>query len=404
MIILKSPMIISRPIYLNRILPYADKSMIKVLVGQRRVGKSCILSSIEQVLREQHPDANFITVNLENFEFSHIREAEDLYKEITTRFKSGHKNYIFVDEIQEVKDFDRVIRSLALNPENDIYITGSNSTMLSSEIASRLAGRSVEFRIHPLNYAEFLEFHQFTDSDDTLSLYLQYGGMPYLRNLPDQSTWNEYLQGVMAALVYRDIVTRHSLRNNDFLQRLLLFLADNIGRIFTAKRISDYLKAQRIVGTVNSVQMYADYICEAYIINKVKRWDIEGKRFFEIGEKYYFEDLGLRNAVIGLRPMDKAALIENAVFNHLQSQDYKIRIGSLNGGREIDFIAEKNGEQKYIQVALNVDNPETAAREFGNLKSIPDNYTKLLVTLRDSAPNTFDGIKMLSLRRFLMEE
>ncbi|MDE6534807.1 MAG: ATP-binding protein [Muribaculaceae bacterium] len=395
-------MIISRPLYLNRILPYVDKNMIKVLVGQRRVGKSYILKSIEQTLRERNPEANFITINLEDFSFSNIKSADDLHNEITTGLSSERKNYIFIDEIQEVSEFDKVIRSLALDTNNDIYITGSNSSMLSSEMASRLAGRSAEFRIHPLSYAEFLEFHRLADSEDSLMLYLRYGGMPYLRNLPDKSTWHEYLHGVMDALVYRDIVSRHSLRNNDFLQRLLMFISDNIGQIFTAKRIADYLKSQRINGTVNSVQTYADYICDAFIINKVRRWEIEGKRYFEIGEKYYFEDLGLRNTVIGLRPLDYGALLENAVFNHLQSQGYQVRIGYLSGGKEIDFIAEKSGEKKYIQVALNVDNPDTAAREFGNLKEIEDNYEKILVTLRDHSPNTLDGIQMVSLRQFLL--
>lgn len=394
-------MIISRHLYLRRILPYVDKGIIKVLVGQRRVGKSYILKSVEDILREEHPDANFITINLEDFSSSHIDSASDLHEEIAGRLSSDKNNYIFIDEIQEVEGFEKVIRSLALHPNTDIYVTGSNSTMLSSEIGSRLAGRSIEFRIHPLNYTEFCEFHNLSDYDETLLLYLRYGGMPYLRNLPDRSTWNEYLRGLLDALVYRDIVTRHSLRNNDFLQRMLLFFADNIGRIFTAKRITDYLKSQHISGAVNSVQNYADYVCEAYIINKVKRWDIEGRRYFEIGEKYYFEDLGLRNALIGFRPMDIGALVENAVYNHLQSQDYQIRIGYLNGGREIDFIADKNGEQKYIQVALNVDNAETAAREFGNLQHIPDNYEKILVTLKNSAPNTHNGIHMMSLRQFL---
>lgn len=394
-------MIISRNLYLDRIRPYVDKAVIKVLVGQRRVGKSCILKSLEQILRQEHPEANFITINIEDFAFAHIRSAGDLHEEITRRLISERRNYIFIDEIQEVADFDKVIRSLALNSNNDIYVTGSNSTMLSSEIGSRLAGRSIEFRIHPLSYPEFLEFHQLSDSDDSLMRFLHFGGMPYLRNLPDESTWNEYLAGVMDALLYRDIVTRHSVRNNDFLQRLLSFLADNVGQIFTAKRIADYLKSQRIAGTVNSVQSYADYICEAYIINKVRRWDIEGKRYFEIGEKYYFEDLGLRNSVVGFRPMDLGAIMENAVFNHLQAGGYKTRIGYMPGGREIDFIAEKEGETKYIQVALNVNSPSTAEREFGNLADIHDNYEKIVVTLRDSAPNTRNGIRMLSLRQFL---
>lgn len=291
---------------------------------------------------------------------------------------------------------------MALN--NDIYVTGSNSAMLSSEIASRLAGRSIEIRVHPLSYIEFLRFHQLTDSDESVDIYLRYGGMPYLRNLPSASTWSEYLTGVVDALVYRDIVSRHSIRNNDFLQRMLIYLADNVGQIFTAKRIADYIKSQRITGTVSSVQAYADYICQAYIVNKVRRWDIEGKKFFEIGEKYYFEDLGLRNSIIGYRPMDIGVLLENAVFNKLVSDGYDVKVGVMTQGREIDFVAERGGERCYIQVALEVSNYTTAQREFGNLAYIPDNYNKIVVTLRDSAPNTHEGIKMVALREFLMKE
>ncbi|MDE6644642.1 MAG: ATPase, partial [Muribaculaceae bacterium] len=169
--------------------------------------------------------------------------------------------------------------------------------------------------VHPLSYKEYLEFHSMEDSDESIDQFLRYGGMPYLKNLPLIQTWNEYLTSVTDALVYRDIVSRHSLRNNDFLQRILLFLADNIGQIFTAKRIADYLKSQRVSGTVTSVQTYANYICEACIVNKARRWDIDGKRFFEIGEKYYFEDLGIRNAIIGYRPMDMGGILENAVYN-----------------------------------------------------------------------------------------
>lgn len=394
---------IPRPHYLNRILPYVNKGIIKVLTGQRRVGKSYILKSLEEEIRKSNPDANYITINLEDFAFSHITDASMLHGEITSRLSSSERNYIFVDEIQEVEGFDRVIRSLCLNPLNDIYVTGSNSAMLSSEIASRLAGRSIEIRVHPLSYSEFLEFHGLNDNDSTVDMFLRYGGMPYLRNLPERQTWNEYLAGVADALVYRDIVARYGVRNNDFLQRMLLFLADNIGQIFTAKRIADYLKSQRVGGTVTSVQTYADYICEAYLVNKVRRWDIEGKKYFEIGEKYFFEDLGLRNSLVGYRPTDIGKLLENAVYNKLIFDGYEVKIGVMAGGREIDFVAEKEGERKYLQVAVNVNDAVTLEREFGNLKAISDNYDKLLVTLRDSAPNTLDGIRMTSLREFLSE-
>lgn len=394
--------IIPRPLYLDRILPYAGCGMIKVLTGQRRVGKSYILSAIEDELHRRDPEGNLIHIDLEDFAFLHITTAAALNDEIVKNLsKEGRRNYIFIDEVQEVADFDKVIRSLNQNPLNDIYVTGSNSSMLSSEIASRLAGRSLEFRIHPLSYVEFMSFHDLSDSDDTLGLYLRYGGMPYLRNLPAQATWGEYLGNVTDAIVYRDVVARHKIRNTDFLERIMLYLADNVGKIFTAKRIADYLKSQRAGGTVNSVQAYADYVCDAYLLNKAKRWDIEGKRHFEIGEKYYFEDLGIRNAIIGYRPMDIGGLMENVVYNKLVTDGYDVKVGVMDKGREIDFVAERGGEYLYIQVSVTVRDEETARREFGNLESIPDNYEKLLITLHDTAPNTLNGIRMLTLRQFL---
>lgn len=396
--------IIPRPFYMERILPYIGKDVVKVLTGQRRVGKSFILRAVEKQIREREPEANFIRLNLEDFALAHITSASILHEEIARHIQEGKRNYIFIDEIQEVEGFERVLRSLILNPLNDIYVTGSNSSMLSSEIGSRLAGRSVDIRVHPLSYTEFLRFHNMEDSEESVDLYLRYGGMPYLRNLNMQNTWHEYLSGVADAIVFRDIVTRHSVRNIDFLNRMLLFMADNIGQLFTAKSIADYLKSQRLGGGVSSVQTYADYICEAFLVNRCRRWDIEGKRLFEIGEKYYFEDLGIRNSIIGYRPMDIGGLLENAVYNKLCSDEYKVSAGVIAKGREIDFVAEKNGERVYIQVAVRVDNEDTAKREFGNLAGITDNYRKILVTLRDSAPNTLNGIRMLSLRHFLTSD
>lgn len=396
-------LILPRPIYLNRIRPYIGKNQIKILTGQRRVGKSMILASVAKEIRETIPDGNIITIDLEDFAFSHIKDAESLHNEIQNRLSSERRNFIFIDEVQEVDGFERVIRSLNLNPRNDIYVTGSNSRMLSSEIVSLLAGRSLEFRIHPLSYSEYLTFHHRQDSEESIQEYLRYGGMPYLINLPQRETWMEYIQAIKEAAIFRDVVSRHSLRNTDFLQRLLLFISDNIGQIYTAKRISDHLKSQRISIGVGSVQAYIEYVAQAFVINKARRWDIEGKRFFEIGEKIFFEDLGIRNSIIGYRPHDTGGLMENVIYNHLCVNGYDVKIGVMDKGREIDFVAERDEERIYIQVALNVDDRDTAEREFGNLIAIPDNYRKILVTLRDSAPNTYQGIEMKSLRQFLLE-
>lgn len=394
--------IIQRPMYMERIRPYIDKSIIKILVGQRRVGKSYILKAVAEEIRHRNPNANIIDINLEDFAFSHLGSSKMLYDEITSRLSKEERNYIFIDEIQEVEDFDKVVRSLILDPKNDIYLTGSNSSMLSSEMASRLAGRSIEIHVHPLTYKEFLEFHDYEDSDISLATYLRYGGLPYLINLPQRATWYEYLEGITDAVVYRDVVTRHTLRNTDFLERLLRFLADNIGQIFTAKKIADYLKSQRISSSVTGVQTYVGYLEEAFIINSVRRWDIERKRYFEIGEKIFFEDLGIRTAIVGYRPDDIAGIMENAVYNHLVASGYKVRVGVVQQRREIDFIAEKENEYRYVQVALSVTDEATARREFGNLSQIPDNYEKTVVTYAESAPNTLDGIRQMSLREFLL--
>ena len=394
--------ILERPIYMDRITPYIDTNIIKILVGQRRVGKSYILKAVAWEVRHRNPEANIISINLEDFAFSHITDAKELNDAISLQLADGKRNYIFLDEIQEVEGFDKVVRSLILNPQNDVYLTGSNSSMLSSEIASRLAGRSIQIHVHPLTYGEFLEFHSYTDSDESLATYLRYGGLPYLMHLPEQKTWSEYLGGVTDAVVYRDVVSRHSLRNTDFLQRLLRFLADNTGQIFNAKRISDYLKSQRISTSVTGVQSYIAYVEEAYIINRIRRWDIEGKRYFEIGEKIFFEDLGIRNSIVGYRPNDIGGLMENAVYNHLRAHGYEVKIGVGIQGREIDFIAEKDNEYRYVQVALSIINEATARREFGNLENIPDNYEKIVVTYSESAPNTYNGIRQMSLREFLL--
>lgn len=394
--------LIIRDIYMKQIRPYICKDIIKILIGQRRVGKSCILRAISDEIRCKYPEANIIDINLEDFAFSHIDTAEKLHHEIISRIEDDKRNFIFLDEVQEVSDFDKVVRSLILDTNNDVYLTGSNSGMLSSEIASRLAGRSITIHVHPLTYAEFINFHHLEENDDTLTTYMRYGGLPYLVNLPDRSTWSEYISGVTDAVVYRDVVSRHSLRNNDFLKRLLLFLADNVGMIFTAKNIADYLKSQRISSSVTSVQAYVNHVQDAFIINCARRWDIIGKRYFEIGEKIFFEDLGIRNSIVGFRPGDIAKLMENVVYNHLIACGFSVKIGMMSQGKEIDFVAERENELRYIQVAVNTDDYKTALREFGNLGLIPDNYEKTVVTLRDSTPNSFNGIRQVSLRDFLL--
>ena len=389
--------------YIDRIKPFMQKSVAKVLTGQRRVGKSFLLYQlIEEILGEE-PDANIIYINLEDFAFSSLQTAEDLHSYIIAHSKEKVKNYIFIDEIQDIPGFEKVIRSLLLNEDNDIYITGSNAKMLSGELATYLSGRYIEFKIYSLSYSEFLEFHGLTESETSYELYSRYGGLPYLLNLPlEDETVNEYLKSVYSTIVFRDVVSRYKLRNTLFLEKLIQFLSENIGNLFSAKNISDYLKSQHTAISVNQIQSYTEYLNNAFLIHRVERYDLIGKRVFEIGEKYYFENMGIRNIVIGYRITDKAKILENLVYNHLLYKGYDIKVGYY-GDKEIDFIGEKNGEKLYIQVALKIDSDKTAEREFGNLLKIQDNYPKIVVTEDTFSGNIYEGIRHCPIRQFLME-
>lgn len=394
--------LIKRQEYIEQIIPFMQKNLIKVLTGQRRVGKSFLLYQLMEHILQSNPDANLIYINFEDFAYSKIQTAEDMYTYILSKSKKKGINYIFIDEIQEVADFEKAIRSLLLNPDNDIYITGSNAKMLSGELATYLSGRYVEFKIYSLSYTEFLEFHKLSDSAESMNLYSRYGGLPYLINLPlKDEIVNEYLKSIYSTIVFRDVVSRYNLRNTLFLEKLVQFLSENIGCLFSAKNISDYLKSQHSTVSVNQVQNYTEYLSNAFLIHRVERYDLIGKRIFEIGEKYYFENMGIRNIVVGYRITDKGKILENLVYNHLLYKGYSVRIGYY-GEKEIDFIGEKNNERIYIQVALKIDSQQTAEREFGNLLKIQDNYPKIVITEDVFEGNTYEGIKQYSIRNFLM--
>ena len=393
--------LINREVYIRRIQPFMRKSIAKVLIGQRRVGKSFLLFQLMDKVQQEEPDANIIYLNFEDFAFNQIRTAEDMYAYISSRLLEGKYNYIFIDEIQEIAHFEKVVRSLLLDPFNDVYITGSNAKMLSGELATYLSGRYVEFKRYSLSYLEFLQFHRLENTRQSLDLYSRYGGLPYLINLPlTDEVVNEYLKSVYSTIVFRDVVSRYNLRNIDFLEKLIRFLAENIGSLFSAKNISDYLKSQHTAISVTQIQNYTHYLSNAFLIHRVERYDLVGKRVFEIGEKYYFENLGIRNIVIGYRITDRAKLLENLVYNHLLYLGYEVRIGYI-GDKEIDFIGEKSNEKIYVQVALQINNETTAQREFGNLLKIPDNYLKIVVTDEAFQGNTYEGIRHYSIQDFL---
>lgn len=389
-----------RDAYISRIKPFMGKNLIKVLSGQRRVGKSYLLFQLMQIVRQENKEANIIYINKEDLQFDFIRDAESLHEYIGTQLKKGVRNCIFIDEIQDITDFEKTLRSLLLDENNDLYVTGSNAKMLSGELATYLSGRYIEFNVYSLSYSEFLLFHKLEDSDENLELYIKFGGLPYLINLTLSDQAFEYIKNVYSTIVYRDVVSRYSLRNTQFLERLILFMADNIGSLFSAKSISDFLKSRHTKIAPNQVQQFAGYLASAYIVHEVSRYDITRRKIFEIGSKFYFENTGIRNAIRGYSLKDRGKLLENVVYNHLLYTGYDVKTGFTNG-LEIDFVCERRGEYLYVQVALRLEEQATIDREFGNLLNIQDNYPKIVVTADHFEGNTYEGVKHMYIRDFL---
>ena len=393
---------INRELYLAQIKPFINKNLIKVLIGQRRVGKSMVLQLLAKELKEKEPKANFIFIDKEEYEFDEISNHKELDKYIKINQKK-EMNYLFIDEVQEINGFERVLRSYYKKDNFDIFITGSNADLFSSEIATYLSGRQIVFQIGSLNFNEFCTFHKLDKSGDTLLKYIKFGGLPYLIHLPDNEKIRfEYLRNIFSTILLRDVVTRHKIRDPRFLTDLLKFIADNTGSLFSANRISKYLKSQNINKNVSLILNYLSYLEDAFFINNVKRTDIHGKVQFEVGEKFYFEDIGLRNAIVGFKINDIEKIIENLVFLHLRNKGYELTIG-YSKGKEIDFIASKDNEKIYVQVCYLLENQTTIDREFGNLLALNDNYPKYVISFDDfSAPNTYKGIKHFTLLDFLI--
>lgn len=390
-----------RDTYIDRIKPFMRTPIVKVMIGHRRVGKSYILFQLIELIKSEEQDANIIYINKEDIEFVDMTSYKELHDYILQKLVTGKRNYIFIDEIQEITDFKVAIRSLALDDNNDIYITGSNSEMFSSDLANELGGRYVEFRIYSLSYLEFLSFHNLPNDDDSLEKYIRFGGLPYLIHLPmDEVVITEYLRSVYSTIVLRDVVERNKIRNTQFLEQLIRFLANNIGSLFSSKSISDFLKSQNVKMSSSLVSEYADTLASAFVVHRVGRYDISGKRFFERGEKYFFENMGIRNVIAGYKPQDRAKRMENIVCNHLLYCGYEVNVGALST-EEIDFVCTRGNETIYVQVAVELSRPETIAREFGNLLKIKDNYPKIVVSGERSFEDTYDGVEHIYIRDFL---
>lgn len=395
---------IERPLYIDRLKPFIGKSLIKVLVGQRRVGKSYLLMQLRDLVKKQSPDSQIIYINKEQHEFSAIKNSDDLFFYLKENVKENGKVALFIDEIQDIESFEVVLRDLVTRGNYDIYCTGSNANLLSGELATFLSGRYIEIKVFGLSYAEFLMFYNLNDSVVAFQNYLKFGGLPYLINLDaDIQIAYEYLTSIYNTILLKDVVARFKVRNVKFLENLVAFLADNMGSIVSSKKISDYLKSQKINISPQVVIDYLGYLETSFLVFKVKRTGIEGKKIFEIGEKYFFEDIGIRNAIVGYKASDVHKVLENVVYLHLRMAGYSVSVGQ-EGNKEIDFIAQKSGEKIYVQVAYLLSNEETINREYGNLLEILDNFPKYVVTMDElNETSTYKGIKRMHVKDFCLK-
>lgn len=394
---------IVRQDYIDKIERYLGKDTIIILTGQRRVGKSYILRMFRDKISTDE-NINVIYIDKEKKEFDSINTYTDLNAYIDEQYYNGKKNYILIDEVQDIDRFEKSVRNYYEEPDVEIIITGSNSKMLSSDLSTLIGGRYKEIYVQSLSYEEFMIFHQLPDSDDSLARYIQFGGLPGLIKMGlDEQDAREYQTDVYHTVLLKDVVMRNQIRNVPFLENLTRFLADNTGKLISANSIAKYMKSQSFSITSTAIINYMKFLCDAYIVHKINRYDIHGKRLFENNDKFYFEDNGIRNALAGgTREGDIEKIIENIIYNHLIRLGYEVTVGQLQAG-EIDFVCTKpDGQRAYIQASYIIADDTTREREFGNLRAIRDNYPKYVISMTPLVSQSDDnGITHLHLRRFL---
>ena len=397
-----------RNLYIDRIIPLINTPVIKVITGMRRVGKSCLLKLIIERLRAGNVKTQQIVyINKESLEFDFIRNYQDLHAYVKKRFADvkGLK-YLFVDEIQEIEKWEKAITSFFSDADIDIFITGSNAHLLSSEIATLISGRYIEIPVYALGFEEFLLFRGIEKQDISreFAIFLRYGGFPAIHHFDlEEEVVYQYISALYDTIILKDVVKRNNVRNIHLLENVSRYLFDNIGNIFSAKKVADYIRSQRMSVGVETVQNYIAYLLSTFAVHKVSRYDIKGKRLLELHEKYYLGDIGMRHAILGFREGDISGLLENLVFLELKRRGYKVFIGRL-GNQEIDFIAEKKNRKIYIQVAYLLATPETIEREFSVLLRIDDNYPKYVLSMDTVFGNDVQGIQRINLIDFLLRK
>lgn len=374
--------LISRPNYYSKLEKLLGKGVLIVLTGQRRVGKSYVMKELV-ARKQQEPNANVIYIDKEKTAFDTIVTYKDLVTYVEERLDKSKHNYLLIDEVQEIEEFERGLRNYYNESFIDVVVTGSNSDILSSDLGTMLSGRYVEVFIQGLSYPEFLEFHNLEDGEAAINKYINYGGLPGLRpfGLDNPETINDYLQGVYNTILVKDIIRRKKIRNVPFLENLIRFIADNIGKPMSATSIQNYMTSNESEVSKNLILKYMKAITEACLAAAVSRYDIHGKKLLETNDKFYFGDVGIRNFIVGgRRANDIEKIVENLVYQHMVRLGYEVKVGQLYS-TEINFVGTRGDEVVYVQSAYLITEEKTFNREFGNLLPIKDNYPKYVISM-----------------------
>lgn len=403
---------INRPTYMDMLLEFKDKKVIKIVTGIRRCGKSTLLQLFAQRLREAGVDeAHIVQMNFESIRYRELGDYLALYKAVSDRIVPGKKTYIILDEVQMVSGWARAIDSFLVDFDVDIYLTGSNAYLLSSEFSTMLSGRYVEIKMLPLSFQEFLDFHAFDATvtvDEKFQKYLQFGGMPAVAEYNfNQQRINDMLEGVYSTVILKDVLERNKVGDQAMLQKIVAFLADNVGSVVSPNSIGNYLAHEGDIERAGrtpaskTVESYINMLQRSFVFYGVGRYDIKGKQHLKTLGKYYIVDTGIRNMLLGYRDVDRGHILENVVYFELLRRDYRVSIGKV-GEKEVDFIAEKPEHKMYVQVTESMLGEETRNRELAPLRDIPDHYEKRVLSMDRSYVNSYDGIRVEHIIDFLL--
>ena len=398
--------IIKRETYLNRIRPFVGVQTAKVILGIRRSGKSTLMNMIRSEIIAKDDSANIVTIDMELFSNRDITNAEKLYERTVSEYRDGKNNYIFIDEVQDIPGWEKVIRSLIAEGKYDVFLTVSNSVLLSPEYVSKLCGRYVSIGVNPLSFRECLTFPSASDgssTDELFERYLRRGGFPiiWMSDMTDSEAY-AILKDVRYAIILRDLVKKHKIKDVDLLDRIIMYLCDNIGNITSLNNIYETLSKEYSSVGKDTIYKYAGYLEEAFLIRRVDEYNIKGKKLLNPKYKFYLTDLGLRHAVMGYRSEDIAGYLENIVFIDLINRGYSVHVGN-NRSKEIDFVAERGPDKLYVQVTYRLSSEDVIKREFGNLEGIGDNHPKIVVTMDpDWRSGNMNGVRYMHITDFLL--